>query len=113
MVPRELMLILQLEGPKLDGRPGQPGWEELILFRFLVMIIIVTHNGLHFTMEASLVTQMVKNLQCSRPGFNPWVGKISWRRERPHTPVFWPGEFHGLYSPWGSLEQQGHRTNQS
>ena len=28
-----------------------------------------------------------------------WVGKIPWRRERLHTPVFWPGEFHGLYSP--------------
>ena len=30
-----------------------------------------------------------------------WVGKIPWRRERLPTPVFWPGEFHGLYSPWG------------
>ena len=20
------------------------------------------------------------------------------------TPVFWPGEFHGLYSPWGHKE---------
>ena len=39
--------------------------------------------------------------QCGRPGFNPWVGKIPWRRERLPTPVFWPGEFHGLYSPWG------------
>jgi len=26
--------------------------------------------------------------------------KIPWRRERLSTPVFWPGEFHGLYSPW-------------
>ena len=33
--------------------------------------------------------------------FNPWVGKIPWRRERLLTPVVWPGEFHGLYSPWG------------
>ena len=24
--------------------------------------------------------------------FNPWVGKIPWRRERLPTPVFWPGE---------------------
>ena len=31
------------------------------------------------------------------PGFDPWVGKIPWRRERLPTPVFWPGEFHGLY----------------
>ena len=32
------------------------------------------------------------------------VGKISWRRERLPTSVFWPGEFHGLYSPWGLKE---------
>ena len=39
-------------------------------------------------------------LQSRRPGFNPWVGKIPWRRERLPTPVFWPGEFPGLYSLW-------------
>ena len=27
-----------------------------------------------------------------------------WRRERLPTPVFWPGEFRGLYSPWGPKE---------
>ena len=42
--------------------------------------------------------------QCGRPGFNPWVGKIPWRRERLPTPVFWFGEFCGLYSPWGCKE---------
>ena len=40
---------------------------------------------------------------CRRPRFDSWVGKIPWRRARlPTPPVFWPGEFHGLYSPWGS-----------
>ena len=29
---------------------------------------------------------------------------MPWRRERLPTPVFWPGEFHGLYSPWGHKE---------
>ena len=54
---------------------------------------------------ASLVAQLVKNyLQCGRPGFDPWVGKIPWRRGRLPTPVFWPTEFHGLYSPWGHKE---------
>ena len=33
-----------------------------------------------------------------------WVGKIPWRRDRLPTPVFWPGEFHALYSPWGHKE---------
>ena len=44
-----------------------------------------------------LVAQLAKNLlQCRRPVFDPWVGKMPWRRERLPTPVFWPGEFHGL-----------------
>ena len=34
-------------------------------------------------------------LQCRRPRFDSWVGKIPWRRERLSTPVFWPREFHG------------------
>ena len=36
--------------------------------------------------RASLVAQLVKI------------------RERLPTPVFWPGEFHGLYSPWACKE---------
>ena len=32
------------------------------------------------------------------------VEKIPWRRERLLTPVFWPGECHGLYSPRGHKE---------
>ena len=50
---------------------------------------------------ASLVAQLVKNLPAMR---ETWVRKIPWRRERLPTPVFWPGEFHGLYSPWGHKE---------
>ena len=29
---------------------------------------------------------------------------MPWRRERLLTLVFWPGEFRGLYSPWGHQE---------
>ena len=41
--------------------------------------------------------------------FNPWVGKIPWRRKWLLTPVVLPGEFHGQrslvgYSPWGHKE---------
>ena len=54
---------------------------------------------------ASLVAQLVRIcLQWGRPGFDPGVGMIPWRRERLPTPVFWPREFHGLYSPWGHKE---------
>ena len=44
---------------------------------------------------ASLVAQLVKN---------PWVGKMPWRRGQLPTPVFWPGELHRVYSPWGREE---------
>ena len=51
---------------------------------------------------ASFVAQLVKNPPAMQ---ETWVqslgGKILWRRERLPTPVFWPGEFHRLYSPWG------------
>ena len=33
-----------------------------------------------------------------RPGFDPSVGKIPWRRKWQLTPVFLPGESHGLRS---------------
>ena len=47
--------------------------------------------------------------QCKRPRFDPWVRKISWRREWLPTPVFLPGKFHRQrslagYSPWGHKE---------
>ena len=35
---------------------------------------------------------------------DPWVGKIPWRMERLPRPVFWPREFHGLFSSWGCKE---------
>ena len=48
-------------------------------------------------------------LQCGRPGFDPWVGKIPWRRKWQPTPVFLPGESHAQrslvgYSPWSHKE---------
>ena len=36
--------------------------------------------------------------QCRRPGFDPWVRRIPWRRQWLPTPVFLPGESHGQWS---------------
>ena len=47
---------------------------------------------------ASLVAQLVKNPPAMwETWIDSWVRKIPWRRERLATPVFWLGEFHGLY----------------
>ena len=47
--------------------------------------------------------------RCKRHGFNPWVGKMPWKRARQPTPILLPGESHGHrslvgYSLWGSKE---------
>ena len=43
-------------------------------------------------------------LQCRRPGFEPWFGKIPWKRAWQPTPVSWPGEAQGRSSPRGRRE---------
>ena len=54
---------------------------------------------------ASFVAQLVKNPPAVR---ETWVRSLDCKdpleKERLPTPVFWPGEFHGLYSSWGHKE---------
>ena len=33
--------------------------------------------------------------RCKRPGFDPWVGKIPWRRKWQPSPEFLPGKAYG------------------
>ena len=59
---------------------------------------------------APMVAQRVKCLPAVwEARFDPWVGKIPWRRKWQPTPVVLPGESHGQrslvgYSPWGRKE---------
>ena len=63
---------------------------------------------------ASQVALVVKNPaanagEARNTGLVPEVGKIPWRRKWQPTPVFLPGEPHGLrslvgHSPWGRKE---------
>ena len=54
---------------------------------------------------ASLMAQLVKNPPAM---WETWVWPLGWEdpleKGKATTPVFWPGEFHGLYSPWGLKE---------
>ena len=58
--------------------------------------------------------------RCKRHEFNPWIGKVLWRRKWQPTPVFLPGKSHGQrslvgYSPWCHKEsdttEHAHRTD--
>ena len=57
----------------------------------------------------SVVKNPPANVGDTGDTFNPWVGKIPWRRKWQPTPVFFPGPSDGQrslvgYSPWGSKE---------
>ena len=54
--------------------------------------------------SASLVAQLVKNSACNAKDLSLVPGLGRSLGERLRTPVFWPGEFHGLHSPWGHKE---------
>ena len=70
------------------------------------ILTCVLRNPVYKWRSRGAVAQTVKRLQCGRPGFAPWIGKIPRRRKWQSTPVFLPREFHGQrslagYSPWG------------
>ena len=53
----------------------------------------------------TLVAQRLKHLSVR---WETWVRSLGWEdpleKGKATTPVFWPGQFRGLYSPWGCKE---------
>jgi len=41
--------------------------------------------------------------QCRRCGFDPWDGRVPWRRKWQSTPVFLPGKSHGQRNLMGYI----------
>ena len=68
-----------------------------------IYIYIYTHTHIYVLEEESKAFPGSTSgeepyCQCrrsNRPRFDPWVGKIPWRREWQPTPGFLPGESHG------------------
>ena len=99
-----------------QGKPKSTGVGSLSIWKYkrfrtvssFMMQTIVYR--MHKRGSTSLGAQTVSVcLQCERPGFNPWVGKIPWRRKWQLTPVLLPGKFHGWrslvgYRPWDHKE---------
>ncbi|CAI9154631.1 unnamed protein product [Rangifer tarandus platyrhynchus] len=75
-----------------------PNW--FLVFWFLVFFLMDNQNRWGFP-GGSDGKESVHNAG-ERPRFDPWVGKIPWRREWLPTLVFLPGESHGQRSLRGS-----------
>ena len=80
-------------------------YQQYFFFCFVFIFIYISQ-------ECSPVAQMVRCLPAIRETrVRSWVGKISWRRKRPPTPVLLPEESHGQrslvgYTPWGRKESE-------
>ena len=71
------------------------------IFLFKIIYISLNKNCVHLRYTAGLplwLSSKESTCQCWRHGFDPWVGKIHWRRAWQPTPVFLPGESHGQRS---------------
>ena len=77
---------------------------------FLFVVCWVLRNNPYLKPGLPLwLRQKRIRLQCGKPGFDPQVEKIPWRRAWQHTPVFFLGKFHRQrslagYSQWGGKE---------
>ena len=79
----------------------------MYVYMYVYIYIVDPHYlwASYLQIWASLEAQLVKNPPAMRETWvSPWFRRIPWKRERLPTPVFWPGEFHRLYSPWGHKE---------
>ena len=90
-------------------------WKNSIWHRVITQILLYGCSTIgHQTWRIFPVGSDIKNLPaCRTSRFDPWVGKIPWRRKWQSTPVFLPAELHGQrslvgYSPQG--RKQLHRT---
>ena len=76
---------------------------------FFFFWFLVTMLSAHLKNKCIIKIIQNKCMLENNNGFDPWVGKIPWRREWLPPPVFLPGEFHGQrslmgYCPWGCKE---------
>ena len=81
-------ILLEEENPRLTSPHTHWRERDSVWYNTRIMVVLLLTYCLW-------LRQWRIHLQCRRPGFHPWVGKIPWRRAWQSTPVFLPGE-----SPW-------------
>ena len=100
--------ILPLEEPgelkSIGSQSVRHDWSKWACMHTLIsystMLYITSLRLIYFITESLYLWTAFTHL----PKFDPWVGKIPWRRGRLPTSVIWPGEFHGLCISWDHKE---------
>ena len=92
--------------PRHEQQNGKTQGEEGLIQTLEIKNSFMVKLALGFSVGASDKEPTCQCRRQKRHQFNPWVGKIPWRRAQQPTPVFLPGE-----SPWteepGGLQSIG------
>ena len=93
----------------LEGSEPHPLWGDRVFFFSKWALETIAAGLLHTGFPGDSDSKASVCPQYGRPGFDPQVGKIPWRRKWQPTPVLLPRKFHGWrslvgYSPWGRKE---------
>ena len=92
-----------------------PDPQEIYFFKviskwYIRCLIYIRYSFIWTSQVARVVKNSPANVgDMKRCGFDPWVGKIPWKKAWHPIPVFLPGESLGQrslagYSPWGHKE---------
>ena len=97
--------------------PQRCPWKEISclyclssFFHLYMFLLFICYWSIGLPRRLSGKDSTCQCRRCRRRGFDPWVGKIAWKREWQPTPVFLSGESHGQrslvdYRPWVRKEQ--------
>ena len=109
---QKIFMFMEDEETKIEINKGQKWVErpqvalQFLFCTFSLSLDALSPGFIHHASILGLPLWLRIHPQRGRPGFNPWVGKVPWWRERLPTSVFWPRKFHGLHSM--GLQRVGH-----
>ena len=72
--------------------------DSLTYIYMCVCVCVCVYKPIYVILYIHIYAYTYEYVQCKRPGLDPWVRKIPWRRKWQPTPVFLPGESHGRRS---------------
>ena len=99
------------QGETVSSRSPSPTFQSLASLRLSLGL-----KDLHYAFRGTSGKEPTCQCRrCKRLRFDPWVGKIPWRRAWQPTPVFLPGESHGQrgLAGYGPLGRKGSDTTEA